>query len=196
MSTFNFETIRVSDAAIDFENEKIDWEMFYNERDARKAGVTFVDGVMPTMFYCRVLTISERREVAALRVNGESSYASRERAFSYGVLRVSNLTHKDGHAGEWTRPNDGGTRARPLTDAALDTFGGTTIDEIGGVIELRSFLDPGTPLVCPLLATSQRAALAQSLRLAAQKKASVKEAELLAIKSEVEEALKTPDDLK
>ncbi len=148
-----FTVVRVYDDAIDQSDEAgTDWQAFFADRDPKR--LTYLSGKKPTVFHCRPLTQPERREVKNLQVSGESTYESRERAFAYGLVRAEMHVHDDGSQRDWQRSDTGGQRAKPLTDAALAHFGTDTIEEIGGVIERRSFLDRGQQLLCPLLPTS------------------------------------------
>jgi hypothetical protein len=152
-STQPFTVVRVHDPAIDQSDDSgVDWQAFFADRDP--ARLRYLPGQLPMVFHCRPLTQPERREVMNLRVGGESSYESRERSFAYGLIRVERHVDDDGTVRPWERPDAGGAKAKPLGDAGLGHFGTTTIDEIGGVVEARSFLDRDQPLLCPLLATS------------------------------------------
>lgn len=148
-----FDVVRIVDPAIDA-NAEIDWETYYRERDPKL--LRYYPGREPVVFHCRPLTISERREVKVRRdAEGLSTPMSREMAFRLGLVRVLRLVREDGSARDWERPEDGGKKARAISEEALELFGDTTIEDVGGVIEARSFLDRDQPLVCPLLGISQ-----------------------------------------
>ena len=171
-STAPFDVVRVSDPAIDRSDEAaIDWSAFFQDRDTKH--LRYYVGEQPVVYHCRVLSQAERREVMGLRERGESTYESRERAFAFGLIKVTRHTRSDGGIGDWIRPQDStGGKARALGDAGLGQFGTNTIDEIGGVVEARSFLDRDQPLLCPLLPTSQLALTAAGLHHAARMKRS------------------------
>lgn len=150
-----FMVVRNADPAVDG-NAETDWVAYYADRDPKR--LTYLPGMTPVEYWCRPLSMAERREVRARRdANGESTSASREHAFRLGLVRVLRLKYADGGTRDWHRPDDKSGVSRPIPDDAMEPFGDVTIEEVGAIIEARSFLDHDQPLVCPLLGTSQRA---------------------------------------
>jgi hypothetical protein len=169
-STEPFIVVRCADPAIDHSDESTtDWARFYDDRDPKR--LSYLPGLRPVEYHCRPLSQSERREVKSLHIRGESTYESRERAFAYGLIRVVRFVREDGGTEDWVRATSANGRVTAMGDAALAHFATSSIEEIGGVVEARSFLDRDQPLMCPLLPTSQLALMAIGRLRAAQKRA-------------------------
>jgi len=111
------------------------------------------------VFKCRLLT---RPQVRLVRMQSNPAGAY-ELAFRYSVLQVT----KGAGPIEPTRSRAG----EPITDAGMDNLkvGFNAEQEIGMVIQSKSFLDPDVPLSCPQLASSVRAYSVVAVRHAAQK---------------------------
>lgn len=114
----------------------------------------------PMRFRCRVLTRKQRRTVQD-QPTAERRY---ELAFCYGVISIAELPDANGAKRTLVL-------SRPRPDAAIEDevlegtgLGDEDLWEIGSVIYHRSFLALGTPLSCPLLASSARAWAAQRSR--------------------------------
>lgn len=151
-----FMVVRVADPAVDQGPGATNWGEYYKSRDPKL--LTMLPGKQPVEFWCQPLSVAERREVRARRdAEGNSTSASREHAFRYGLTRVLRLVHRDGGVRDWMRPDDKSGKSHPIPDDAMEPFGDTTIEEVGGIIEARSFLDGDQRLVCPLLGISQAA---------------------------------------
>ena len=153
-----FVVIRHADPAVDGDAD-IKWSDYFASRDPSL--LRFHPGKQPVEFYCRPLTVSERREVKIRRDSeGRSTPMSREMAFRLGVMKVLRLPREGGEARDWERPDD----KKAMTDAMLELFGDSTIEDVGSVIEARSFLDLDQRLVCPLLGISVLVQAGQRLR--------------------------------
>lgn len=132
-----FQIVRVYDDAISCATKE-EADGYGRYSTGRKfSDLTFVDGVLPTVFWGRPLTVSERRTVAN-KVSDRDKY---EAAFVLGLVKVDNLEYPDGSRKEWLRPCDHSGKEKPVPDDALDRFfDEACVQEIGMVIVQRSFL--------------------------------------------------------
>jgi|GEM_PF-1480350 len=126
--------------------------------------LSFLPDAKPTVFNCRLLTISERRQVRNLPSQGDQY----EAAFARGLVSVENLARDDGSVvASWTRPTDMSGKEKPIPDRSLDeNFDEATIQEIGMVILSRSFLARTSGQYFPLPAICRDALSASLLRRA------------------------------
>jgi hypothetical protein len=156
MSTAPFTQICWSDPAIDF--TRGDAAAYYSTRDVKH--LAFFDGARAAVFHCRPLTRPEIREV-----RNETELGDRyEAAFRRGLTKVTNLVRADGTQRDWTRPDDGSGKEKPIPDAALGDFDEAEIQEIGMVIVRRSFLTKRSGGHYPLPAICQDALRANTPR--------------------------------
>lgn len=157
MSTEPFKQICWTDPAIDF--TRGDPAAYYSTRDVKHLAI--LDGERAAVFHCRPLTRPEIREV-----RNETELADRyEEAFRRGLVKVTNLLRvSDGTRRDWTRPDDGSGKEKPIPDAALADFDEAEIQEIGMVIVRRSFLTKRSGGHYPLPAICQDALRANTPR--------------------------------
>lgn len=153
-----FRVVRVYDPAIDFDSiSQATWDEYITTRDVDLIDGKWYPDQQPVMFWCRPLTLSERRDVLA-RPESERN----ERAFAYGVTRVDNLYVVGGGRRQWMRP-ESGAKPRPLSDQALEAFAADDVIHVGQVVISRSFSSPDRPLFVPLLDTCRDALTAVGL---------------------------------
>lgn len=129
----------------------------------------FREGMTPTVFHCRRLTVSEMQSVKSA-ADTDSAYVA---AFCRGIMRVEALrpldpSEEDEKADRrttWTRPD----AERPVTARELDvSFSAGDVFEVGALIYGRSILGKGRPAAWPLPATSRLAVAALVHQLAGQ----------------------------
>ncbi len=136
-STKPFQIARVSDRAISAETQEAvaGFGRYCEERDF--SALAWRTDELPTVYWGRPLTVSERR-IVGNKVTVRDQY---EAAFCFGLMRVQNLETPDGQFIEWTRPSDRSGKDKPVLDSDLDLyFDEATVQEIGMVIMRRSFL--------------------------------------------------------
>lgn len=166
-----FKVIRCCDPAIE-DPVGTDALKYSTTRDVSL--LKFIPDTKPTVFHCRHLTISERRQV-----RNQASDADRyEAAFVRGLVSVTDLVRDDSGARiQWSRPTDHSGKDKPIPDKILEEcFDEATIQEIGMVIYSRSFLERTSGQYYPLPAICRDALSAtvveRARRLAEQMNAS------------------------
>jgi hypothetical protein len=157
MSSQLFRVITVSDPAID--HAACDLSTYVSERD--ESVLRFVEGEAPTVYVCRPLTLQERRDV-----RNKATEADRyEAAFVRGLVRVERLLHPDEQRRDWVRPDDKSGKQKPIPDSALELyFSEASIQEVGMVILMKSFLAKGSGHFYPLPDISRHALTATLYR--------------------------------
>lgn len=160
-----FEVVRMYDPVVVEHNDGTACGVYARDRDM--ATLNIPQGAKPVIFRCRVLTRDQRRRVREMSSQGMRF----EAAFRFGLVEVRNIPRDGGRLEDVVVP-----RAKAyemISDETLDALGAAggenAIAEIGGVVYARSFLDPGSPLCCPLLDSSAAAYGAEVSRHVAPK---------------------------
>lgn len=136
---------------------------YLKERDL--SVYTFEPSDRPTVYFGRLLTWPEVREVRNRASEGDQN----EAAFCRGLVKVEGLRFPGGDRKDWHRPTDHTGRDRVIPEEALaEFFDEATVQEIGMVIRMRSFLGRGSEPWYPLPDTSRLALQASLLRRAGQ----------------------------
>lgn len=138
------------------------FEQYLKTRDL--SVYTFAPSERPTIYVARLLTWPEVRDVRNRASEGDQN----EAAFCRGLVKAEGLTFPNGDRKDWHRPTDHTGRERVIPDEALsEYFDEATVQEIGMVIRIRSFLGRGSEPWYPLPDTSRLALQASLLRRAA-----------------------------
>lgn len=158
-STKPFDVVRVYDDAIDV--LKCDLGKYMATRDV--SSLAYLDGVLPVIYRCRVLTRAEWRHIHSLSHDADKY----EHAFRCCVMSVDNLHWPDGTQRTWVRPDDGSGKPKPIPDDIVDAyFSEADIQEVGHVVWARSFFGKRQQQFYLLLDTSQYALRARAFHRA------------------------------
>jgi len=147
-----YKVILASDPAIDVALS--DMSKYVSERDV--SALVFEDGAAPTVYHCRPLTLQERREVRNKATEGDRY----EAAFVRGLVRVENLLRPDGRRTDFSTDmlSDKSGKSKPIPDSALESyFDEASVQEVGMVIWVRSFLAQSSRGYYPLPDISRHA---------------------------------------
>lgn len=156
-----FAVVLAADSAIDYAAS--DMSKYVAERDLD--ALVYLDGEQPTVYWCRPLTLQERREVR----NKASDADKYEAAFVRGLVRVERLLHDDGQRRDWVKTDDRSGKSKPIPDSALERyFDEGAVQEVGMVIWVRSFLARGSQGFYPLPDISRHALTASLYHRAAR----------------------------
>lgn len=156
------ETILLRDPSIDWDamrDNGCDELDFAQHRDLEK--VVFYQGEEPTLFSFRRLRRSQVNWVK----RGLTDVEQRERAFATGVLQVRGPLAP---GRDWRPRGIDKPRFVAMSDAELDEFEWSDIQDIGSVILAASELPFGSALLCPVPPSSVSAWRAERRRRAEQ----------------------------
>jgi len=110
------------------------WQHYCQTRDA--SSLRFIEGAVPETYHVRTLSMSEAKEA---RLRG-SDVERRFFAFSRGLVRVDKLLLESGERRDWTRPDDGSDKPKPIPEKIIEQFFDlATVEEIGEVVCDLSF---------------------------------------------------------
>lgn len=163
--TAPFKVVLASDLAIDIALS--DMSRYVSERDL--SALVYVDGEKPTVYCCRPLTLQERRDVRNKATEGDRY----EAAFVRGLVSVEDLHVSDGTRSHFSKLDDRSGKSKPIPDSALEKyFDEASIQEVGMVIWVRSFLALSSRGYYPLPDISRHALTGSLYHRAAQTSAS------------------------